>query len=141
MNKKSLYFMRLRNSISSLLLRVLAFALFCHQILPPPQPNFLLRLPPPFTSLDPLRVSYIAVFVSLRTPILAELLGRERLASSFGLFILFQGVASIIGSPIAGGWIFNSSFHASSQIECLFMIVPIASEGKHCKPENRRLAS
>ncbi|XP_059141336.1 monocarboxylate transporter 14-like isoform X2 [Physella acuta] len=44
----------------------------------------------------------LAVFVSLRTILLVDLLGLEMLTKSFGLLILFQGVAAFIGPPIAG---------------------------------------
>ncbi|XP_005109624.2 uncharacterized protein LOC101862144 isoform X3 [Aplysia californica] len=44
----------------------------------------------------------LAVFNSLRSILLVELLGLETLTKSFGLLILFQGVAAFIGAPIAG---------------------------------------
>ncbi|CAH1795975.1 unnamed protein product [Owenia fusiformis] len=44
----------------------------------------------------------IAVFVSLRSVIMVELIGRERLTNSFGLVTLCQGLSSFIGAPIAG---------------------------------------
>lgn len=34
--------------------------------------------------------------------ILVDLLGMEKLTNAFGLLLLFQGVASLIGPPIAG---------------------------------------
>lgn len=44
----------------------------------------------------------IAVFVSLRSIIMAELLGIEKLTSSFGLVTMCQGLSAFIGAPIAG---------------------------------------
>ncbi|CAG5122905.1 unnamed protein product [Candidula unifasciata] len=44
----------------------------------------------------------MAVFVSLRSVLLVDLLGLEMLTKSFGLLILFQGIAAFIGAPIAG---------------------------------------
>lgn len=44
----------------------------------------------------------LAVFNSLRSIMLVELLGLETLTKSFGLLILFQGIAALIGAPIAG---------------------------------------
>ncbi|CAG5118616.1 unnamed protein product [Candidula unifasciata] len=44
----------------------------------------------------------VAVYVSLRSILLVDLLGLEMLTKSFGLLILFQGVAAFIGAPIAG---------------------------------------
>ena len=43
-----------------------------------------------------------AVFVSLRSIIMAELLGIEKLTSSFGLVTMCQGLSAFIGAPIAG---------------------------------------
>ncbi|XP_052782946.1 monocarboxylate transporter 12-like [Mya arenaria] len=44
----------------------------------------------------------IAVFVSYRSIIMAELLGIEKLTSSFGLVTMCQGLSAFIGAPIAG---------------------------------------
>ncbi|KAK7499882.1 hypothetical protein BaRGS_00008973 [Batillaria attramentaria] len=44
----------------------------------------------------------IAVFVSLRSVLLVELLGLDLLTKSFGILILFQGIATMVGAPIAG---------------------------------------
>ncbi|GFO33668.1 monocarboxylate transporter 14 [Plakobranchus ocellatus] len=44
----------------------------------------------------------MAISTSLRTILLVECLGLEQLANSFGLLCLFQGVAALIGAPIAG---------------------------------------
>ena len=35
---------------------------------------------------------------------LVDLMGLGRLTSAFGMLILFQGVAAIAGSPLAGRW-------------------------------------
>lgn len=45
---------------------------------------------------------FTAGFLSLRSIVLVDLIGLDRLTSSFGLLLLFQGIASIAGSPIAG---------------------------------------
>ncbi|CAH1795978.1 unnamed protein product [Owenia fusiformis] len=44
----------------------------------------------------------IAVFVSLRSIIMVELIGLERLTNSFGLVTLCQGLSSFLGAPLAG---------------------------------------
>lgn len=44
----------------------------------------------------------IGCYVSLTSVLLVDLLGLERLTSAFGLLLLFQGVASLIGPPLAG---------------------------------------
>lgn len=43
-----------------------------------------------------------AAFASLRSILLVELLGLEKLTNAFGLLLLFQGIAGIFGSPVAG---------------------------------------
>ena len=42
------------------------------------------------------------MYVSLTSVVLVDLLGIERLTNSFGLLLLFQGVATIVGPPVAG---------------------------------------
>ncbi|CAH1796576.1 unnamed protein product [Owenia fusiformis] len=44
----------------------------------------------------------IACFISLRTIILTDLLGLAMLTKSFGILLLFQGIASVVGTPLAG---------------------------------------
>ncbi|CAH0552979.1 unnamed protein product [Brassicogethes aeneus] len=46
----------------------------------------------------------IACFASLRSIIVVDLLGLEKLTNAFGLLLLFQGVAAIIGAPLAGAF-------------------------------------
>ena len=45
---------------------------------------------------------FAAAFVSLRSIIIVELLGIEKLTNSFGYLVLCQGLSTFIGSPIAG---------------------------------------
>ncbi|KAL0275610.1 UNVERIFIED_CONTAM: hypothetical protein PYX00_003412 [Menopon gallinae] len=45
---------------------------------------------------------FTAPFVSLRPVVLVEFLGLEKLTNAFGLVLLSQGVASIMGPPLAG---------------------------------------
>ena len=47
-------------------------------------------------------VLFSAAFASLRSILLVELLGLEKLTNAFGLLLLFQGIAGIFGSPVAG---------------------------------------
>ncbi|OXA42588.1 Monocarboxylate transporter 5 [Folsomia candida] len=44
----------------------------------------------------------MAFYASLRSILLVELLGLEKLTNAFGLTLLFQGIASILGTPLAG---------------------------------------
>jgi len=45
-----------------------------------------------------------AVFASLRSILVVDLLGLERLTNAFGLLLLFQGVAAAVGAPLAGNY-------------------------------------
>ena len=47
-------------------------------------------------------IYFAAAFLALRSIVVVELFGLHRLTSTFGLLILFQGVASVIGAPLAG---------------------------------------
>ncbi|XP_018573059.1 monocarboxylate transporter 7 isoform X1 [Anoplophora glabripennis] len=60
----------------------------------------------------------IACFASLRSIVVVDLLGLEKLTNAFGLLLLFQGVAAIIGAPLAGAFknatgSYDASFYLS----------------------------
>lgn len=44
---------------------------------------------------------FIAAFSTLRSIILIEIIGLDRLASSLGWTFMFQGIGAILGSPLA----------------------------------------
>lgn len=44
----------------------------------------------------------IGAYVGLTSVILVDLLGLDKLTNAFGLLLLFQGIASLIGPPLAG---------------------------------------
>lgn len=44
----------------------------------------------------------IGAYVALRSVILVDLLGLEKLNNAFGLLMLFEGIATFIGPPIVG---------------------------------------
>lgn len=46
----------------------------------------------------------IGAYVGLTSVVLVDLLGLEKLTNAFGLLLLFQGIASLIGPPIAGDY-------------------------------------
>ncbi|XP_015610429.1 monocarboxylate transporter 12 [Cephus cinctus] len=63
----------------------------------------------------------ISVFVSLRSILVVDLLGLEKLTNAFGLLLLFQGVAATIGAPLAGAFIgpngdYDFSFYLSGSL-------------------------
>lgn len=43
-----------------------------------------------------------ACFSALRSIIVVDLLGLDKLTNAFGILLLFQGIAAVIGSPLAG---------------------------------------
>lgn len=47
-------------------------------------------------------------YVSLTSVILVDLLGLDKLTNAFGLLLLFEGVASLIGPPITG-WLYDGT--------------------------------
>lgn len=44
----------------------------------------------------------IGAYVGLTSVILVDLLGLDKLTNAFGLLLLFQGIASLAGPPLAG---------------------------------------
>lgn len=69
----------------------------------------------PLCSTFPLLVVYacvfglfIGVYVSLTSVVLVDLLGLELLTNSFGLLLMFQGISTLIGPPIAG-WLYDGT--------------------------------
>ncbi|XP_012259548.2 monocarboxylate transporter 12-B [Athalia rosae] len=46
-------------------------------------------------------------YVGLTSVILVDLLGLDRLTNAFGLLLLFQGLASLLGPPVAG-WLYDA---------------------------------
>lgn len=59
--------------------------------------------------------SISACFASLRSILVVEYLGLEKLTNCFGLFLLFQGAGALVGQPIAGEFIIL-------EIQCRFKI-------------------
>ena len=49
-----------------------------------------------------LHLNFSAAYVLLTTLVLADLFGAEKFTNSFGLLLLFQGVATFGGPPIVG---------------------------------------
>ncbi|XP_043475276.1 monocarboxylate transporter 14-like [Leptopilina heterotoma] len=70
----------------------------------------------------------ISVFASLRSIIVVDLVGLEKLTNAFGLLLLFQGMAAAIGSPLAGLFrdltgSYNASFYISGSLILLSAII------------------
>lgn len=46
--------------------------------------------------------TFTATFIALRSIVPVEILGIQKLTNAFGLMVLFQGIAVLLGSPISG---------------------------------------
>jgi len=44
----------------------------------------------------------LSAYISLTSVILVDLVGLDALTNAFGIMLLFQGIASLVGAPIAG---------------------------------------
>lgn len=63
----------------------------------------------------------MACFASLRSILIVELMGLDKLTNAFGLLLLFQGIAAAIGSPLAGSFMdatgsYDASFYLSGSL-------------------------
>ncbi|OAD56098.1 Monocarboxylate transporter 12 [Eufriesea mexicana] len=70
----------------------------------------------------------ISVFASLRSIIVVDLMGLEKLTNAFGLLLLFQGVAAAIGAPLAGAFMdatgsYDASFYVSGSLIFLSAVI------------------
>ena len=59
---------------------------------------------------------FAAAYIALRSIVIVELLGIQKLTNAFGLCALFQGVACVVGSPLSG----KSHYSSSVTSFCLF---------------------
>ncbi|XP_029177419.1 monocarboxylate transporter 7 isoform X4 [Nylanderia fulva] len=70
----------------------------------------------------------ISVFASLRSILVVDLLGLEKLTNAFGLLLLFQGVAATVGAPLAGAFMdatgsYDASFYLSGSLILLSAVI------------------
>ncbi|KAL3308156.1 hypothetical protein Ciccas_013317 [Cichlidogyrus casuarinus] len=78
---------------------------------------------------------FTAIFMSLKTILLVELLGMDRLTNAFGFLLLVQGLGQVCGPPIAGFlWDFctGTSVEFPSNVPLPFM-VPIRNIAEYFK--------
>ena len=61
-------------------------------------------------------ISLSAAYVLLTTLVLADLFGAEMFSNSFGLLLLFQGVATFAGPPIVGKIFFSLKIFSNNEI-------------------------
>ncbi|XP_029662198.1 monocarboxylate transporter 14 isoform X2 [Formica exsecta] len=70
----------------------------------------------------------ISVFASLRSILVVDLLGLEKLTNAFGLLLLFQGVAATVGAPLAGAFMdatgsYDASFYLSGSLMLVSAVI------------------
>lgn len=59
---------------------------------------------------------FVGALVGLTSVILVDLLGIDKLTNAFGLLLLFQGIGSFIGPPIAGSMFDQTQSYTASFI-------------------------
>ena len=59
-------------------------------------------------------------YVGLTSVVLVDLLGLDKLTNAFGLLLMFQGIASVMGPPVIGKT-FTSIWHPQTQTILVFM--------------------
>lgn len=75
----------------------------------------------------------IACFSALRSIIVVDLMGLEKLTNAFGILMLFQGAAAVIGAPIAGYFMdLTGSYDASFWLAGILITI----SGLLCFPLN-----
>ncbi|KAF5289771.1 hypothetical protein FQA39_LY03688 [Lamprigera yunnana] len=93
---------------------------------------------------------FIAANYSLTCIILVELITLERFTNAYGLLLLVQGVANLIGPPIAGKisdvtGTYNLSFYLSGFFiifsGLMLFILPITNKFKRCQSVQRQISS
>nr|XP_046483376.1 monocarboxylate transporter 12-like isoform X3 [Neodiprion pinetum] len=70
----------------------------------------------------------ISVFAALRTILIVDLIGLEKLTNAFGLALLFQGVAAAIGTPLSGVFMnitgsYDVSFYISGSLMLISAVI------------------
>ena len=84
---------------------------------------------------------FVAAYVSLTSIILVDLLGLDNLTSAFGLLVLFRGVSSMIGPPVAGAvYDASKSYDASFYMAGAFLMLAAAVSGLADVANRRRVA-
>lgn len=60
--------------------------------------------------------SMSGAYVGLTSVVLVDLLGMERLTNAFGLLLMFQGIASVLGPPMCGKYYDRENLYAICMI-------------------------
>ncbi|XP_034944405.1 monocarboxylate transporter 13-like isoform X2 [Chelonus insularis] len=70
----------------------------------------------------------VSAFAALRSILVVDLVGLEKLTNAFGLLLLFQGVAASVGAPLAGAFMeatgnYDASFYLSGSLILLSAVI------------------
>ncbi len=76
---------------------------------------------------------FVAAYISLTSIVLVDLLGLDNLTSAFGLLVLYRGVSSMVGPPVAGAVYdatqsYDSSFFMAGGFLVLASLVSFAAQ-------------
>ncbi|KAI0240503.1 Monocarboxylate transporter 12 [Lamellibrachia satsuma] len=82
--------------------------------------------------------SIVGATTFLRSIVLVDLLGIERITNSFGLLIFFKGMASFVGAPIAG-WIYDMTDSYDIPFVITRAVVTFGGFIQYCIPCARKL--
>lgn len=84
---------------------------------------------------------------SLAAVILVDLISLERFVNAYGLLLLFQGVANLVGPPLAG-WISDMTGKSATSIESVRLVLPVIGSVRflryvllHCRHLHHSLGS
>jgi hypothetical protein len=78
-----------------------------------------------------------AGFITLRSIVIAELMGVRHLMNALGLLFMFQGFASVVGSPMSGN---NPNKLLLRLFLCLVTPV-VETPPQHCAPLNATVSA
>ena len=65
---------------------------------------------------------FLGIYVCLTSVVLADMVGVKRLSNAFGMILLFVGIGTIVGPPMAGMYIYYIAFNYL--FNYLFYLVP-----------------
>ena len=84
----------------------------------------------------------MAAYISLTSIILVDLLGLDNLTSAFGLLVLYRGVSSMVGPPVAGAVYdatksYDISFYMAGGFLVVASLISFAAQALQRKKQNK----
>ena len=85
---------------------------------------------------------FVAAYISLTSIILVDLLGLDNLTSAFGLLVLYRGVSSMVGPPVAGAVYdatksYDISFYMAGGFLVVASLISFAAQALQRKKQNK----